>query len=88
MAQEVINGLHGNGEARKQSLGSRYQEVQNRVNQLIASKQTSAVYYTIQRGDTLSGIAKKYSTTVSQLVNWNNIVNPNLIYPNQRIRVK
>lgn len=88
LAQEVINGLHGNGEARKQSLGSRYQEVQNRVNQLIVSKQTSAVYYTIQRGDTLSGIAKKYSTTVNQLVNWNNIVNPNLIYPNQRIRVK
>ncbi len=88
LAQEVINGLHGNGEARKQSLGSKYKEVQNRVNQLIASKKTSAVYYTIQRGDTLSGIAKKYSTTVNQLVNWNNIVNPNLIYPNQRIRVK
>jgi len=88
LAQEVINGLHGNGEARKQSLGSRYQEVQNRVNQLISSKKTSAVYYTIQSGDTLSGIASKYGTTVNQLVSWNNIKNPNLIYVGQKIRVK
>ena len=88
LAYEVINGLHGNGEARKQSLCARYQEVQNRVNQILSSNKTNYVYYTIQRGDTLSAIAKKYSTTVNQLVNWNNIVNPNLIYPNQRIRVK
>ena len=46
------------------------------------------VYYTVQRGDNLSKIAAKYGTTVSQLVAWNNIKDPNLIYPGQVLRVK
>lgn len=45
-------------------------------------------YYTVQRGDNLSKIAKKFGTTVAQLVKWNNIVNPNLIYTGQVLRVK
>ena len=36
--------------------------------------------YTIQRGDTLSAIAKKYNTSVSELAKLNNISNPNKIY--------
>lgn len=35
---------------------------------------------TIQYGDTLSGLAIKYNTTVSELVKLNNISNPDLIY--------
>ncbi len=35
---------------------------------------------TIQRGQTLSGIALEYNTTVQILVELNNIANPNLIY--------
>ncbi|MBO4861483.1 MAG: LysM peptidoglycan-binding domain-containing protein [Firmicutes bacterium] len=46
------------------------------------------VYYTVKRGDNLSKIAKKYGTTVAQLVAWNNIANPNLIYTGQVLRVK
>ena len=34
----------------------------------------------IQRGDTLSGLALRYHTTVSKLVELNQIANPNLIY--------
>lgn len=44
-------------------------------------------YYTVQRGDTLSGIARKYGVTVRYLVNLNGIRNPNLIYPGQLIKV-
>lgn len=46
------------------------------------------VYYTVKRGDNLSRIAEKYGTTVSQIVEWNNIANPNLIYTGQVLRVK
>ena len=45
-------------------------------------------YYTIQAGDNLTKIASKFGTTVNQLVAWNNIVNPNLIYAGKSIRVK
>lgn len=45
-------------------------------------------YYTVKSGDTLSGIAAKYKTTVKQLATWNKISNINLIYPGQRLRVK
>ena len=45
-------------------------------------------YYTVVRGDTLSRIARKFGTTVAQLVAWNNIKNPNRIYVGQVFRVK
>ena len=45
-------------------------------------------YYTVVRGDTLTAIARKYGTTVNQLVEGNGIKNPNLIYVGQRFRVK
>lgn len=45
-------------------------------------------YYTVRSGDSLSKIAAKYGTTVSQLVAWNNIKNKNLIYSGQKLRVK
>lgn len=39
--------------------------------------------YTVKRGDTLSEIAQRFSTTVSELVRLNNIANPRLIYVGQ-----
>ena len=86
LAKEVIAGKYGNGDARKQALGSRYDEVQARVNEILGVNQ--AVYYTVVSGDNLTKIANKYGTTVNQLVSWNNIANPNLIYPGQKLRVK
>ena len=35
LAKEVINGKYGNGDARKNALGSRYSEVQKRVNEIL-----------------------------------------------------
>lgn len=46
------------------------------------------VYYTVKKGDNLTKIAKQYKTTVAQLVKWNGIKNPNLIYVGQKLRVK
>lgn len=41
--------------------------------------------YIVKYGDTLSHIALKYNTTVSNIVRLNNIKNPNLIFPGQKI---
>lgn len=52
------------------------------------SAPAQAEYYTVQSGDTLSGIAAKYGTTWQRLQQMNGISNPNLIYAGQTIRVK
>lgn len=44
--------------------------------------------YIVKRGDTLTRIARIYNVTISNLVTWNNIKNPNLIYPNEKIIIK
>jgi GH25 family lysozyme M1 (1,4-beta-N-acetylmuramidase) len=51
-------------------------------------KEPTKKYYTVKKNDNLTKIAKKYKTTVTQLVKWNNIKDPNLIYVGQRLRVK
>ena len=51
-------------------------------------KEDTKQYYVIKKGDTLTKIAKKYKTSVGQLVTWNNIKNPNVISVGQKIRVK
>lgn len=43
--------------------------------------------YTVVRGDTLSGIAKRFNTTVSYLAKINNIQNVNLIYVGQVLKI-
>lgn len=49
---------------------------------------SKTIYYIVKKGDNLSAIAKRYGTTVNQLVSWNNIKNANLIQVGQKIKVK
>lgn len=88
LAQMVLKGQFGNGAVRKAKLGNRYNAVQNEVNKLLGASKSQGVYYIVKSGDTLSGIATKYKTTVSSLVSLNGIKNPNLIYVNQKLRIK
>ena len=43
------------------------------------------ITYTIKRGDTLWGISRKYGVSIQNIVSWNNIKNPNLIYAGNTI---
>ena len=90
IANEVINGVWGNGEDRKKRLtdaGYNYIVVQAIVNKKMAARNQS-VYYVVKSGDTLSAIASKYGTTYQHLAQINGIANPNRIYVGQKIRIK
>ena len=44
--------------------------------------------YTVKAGDTLTAIARRFSTTVSELVRLNHIKNPDLIYVGQKLKIR
>lgn len=48
---------------------------------------STARYYTVRSGDTLSEIAQRFGTTVNALAALNGISNPNLIYAGTTIRI-
>ena len=88
LAKEVIAGKYGNGEERKQKLGNLYNAVQSKVNSIYGKNVSNEIIYIVKSGDTLSAIAQKYNTTYQKIAKDNNIENPNLIYPNQKLVIK
>ena len=89
VAREVIAGAWGVGTGRKQMLtaaGYDYDKVQALVNKMLGAGEV--VKYTAQKGDTLSGIAKSYGTTVARLKEANSIKDVNKIYVGQEIVIK
>ena len=91
IAKEVLENKWGNGEERKQRLtnaGYDYKTVQTRVNQLYYAMNCTFITYIVKKGDTLSKIAHKYGVTVDSIVQLNNIKNPNVIYPGDKLYIK
>ena len=89
LAKEVIAGKWGNGQSRINAFnnaGYDADAVQRKVNELLGA--TTAVYYTVKSGDTLSGIASKYGTSYTKLAQMNNISDTDKIYVGQKIRVR
>lgn len=89
LAREVLDGKWGDDPERKQLLiasGYDRDAVQKKVNEIYAAAPKKA--YKVAKGDTLSGIAKQYGTSVNSLVRLNNIPDPNKIYIGQMLRVK
>ena len=60
-----------------QALAQRFQNI---LAQVLQGAGTGGGTYTIQWGDTLSGLAQRYGTDVQTLARLNNIADPNLIY--------
>ena len=52
-----------------------------------SSSNSGNVYYTVQRGDTLWKIARRYRTCPKRIARINGIRNPNLIYPGQVLKI-
>lgn len=88
LAAETKAGRYGNDPVRKTVLGPRYDEVQKIINGRSTGSGSGAVYYTVKKNDTLSGIAAKYGTTYQKIAQLSGISNPNKIYVGQKIRVK
>ena len=88
LAREVIAGKYGNGEDRKNALGSRYDEVQARVNEILGT--SKAEYYTVKKGDSLWAIAEKYYGSGNQYpkIKSLNGLTSDTIYAGQKLRVK
>lgn len=87
IAKEVIDGKWGNGDDRKKRLteaGYNYNTIQKLVNELVNPSQ----YYVVAKGDTLSGIAKKFKTSIAALKKLNNLQNINMIRVGQKLRIK
>ncbi|HIS39969.1 MAG TPA: LysM peptidoglycan-binding domain-containing protein [Candidatus Aphodovivens avistercoris] len=90
LAQEVIQGLHGNGDERKASLGSMYDAVQARVNELLGvsgGSSPSGTTYVVQSGDTLSGIGARFGVDYGAIASANGIADPDLIYAGQVLTI-
>ena len=88
LARDVITGKYGNGNERKNKLGNLYEEVQKRVNEILKNNVSQETIYIVKKGDTLSGIAQKYKTSYQKIASDNNIKNPNLIFPGQKLVIK
>lgn len=84
VALEVLGGLWGNGTNRKARLekaGYNYNAIQEIVNRKVGAKPTvKAQYYTVPTGPAgyLGNIARRFGTTVAQLVAWNKSKYPNI----------
>lgn len=95
IAEDVIKGVYGNGDTRKnaiESMGYDYYKVQKEVNRILSGKPSenteSTVKYTVKPNDTLSAIASRFNTTVNDIAQKNGIVDPNKIYPGQVLIIK
>ena len=45
------------------------------------------IVYTVAKGDVLSGIAPRFNVTVDEIVQWNNLPNPDLIRVGQKLTI-
>lgn len=92
IAQDVIKGLYGNGAQRKLALGSRYGEVMNVVNKLLAktsttTSATSSYCVVVRSGDTMGAVAARTGRTPASA--WSvPSGNISLIYPGNRVGYK
>ena len=55
---------------------------------IFVPEESTPKWYVVRPSDTLTKIAEKFGTTVQRLMWLNDISDPNLIYPRQRLRIR
>lgn len=87
---EVIAEKWGDGETRTTALRNAGYDpafIQQKVNEKLVPQPAAVTTYTVQSGDALWSIARMYNTTWATIAALNNLSNPNLIYPDQVLKV-
>ena len=51
----------------------------------VKEKNASISIYVVQKNDTIWNLAKKYNTTMEDIIKINNIENPDIIYPGEKL---
>lgn len=54
---------------------------------ILASRIGVPAYYTVRPGDTIWNISQRYGIDIKTILGYNNLENPNAIYPGQIIRL-
>lgn len=85
LVEEVYARKYGDGEVRKTVLGKRWQEVQDKINAKESSSSTST--YTVKSGDTLSEIGQSLGVDWKEIASLNGIGSPYTIYVGQTLKV-
>lgn len=92
IANEVIDGLWGTGEDRKNKLtqaGYDYYKIQSIVNSKLLNQ--NIIHYRVKKGDNLYNIAIKYNTTWNKIYNDNKSIigkNPSLIHEGMILNIR
>jgi len=84
---DVLGHNEFSGHASNICPGINMNTVRTRLGNIREAEPTTGSTYRIQRGDTLSGIARRFNTTIAELQRLNNISNPNQIIAGNTLRV-
>jgi len=85
--QEPVNNNSNSSEPVHEPVTDNYDHVVDPTNKPYPDNTGSStgLTYTVQPGDTMWKIARRFKVSLHDLINANSLVNPNLIYPGQKI---
>ena len=81
----TLGGMRPSGVASAATLRGGHPILPGTTTRSLARSPNNPVIHVVQRGETLTGIARKYGVTVAAIVEANDLADPNRIYAGQRL---